>query len=258
MKVSVIIPARFGSTRLEGKPLADIGGKPMIQHVYEQASKSSWVDSVLVATDDDRIFKAVQSFGGQVQLTSSNHRTGTDRLAEVAQSLPADILVNLQGDLPMLSPGMLGELIQHFCEAQDASTEGIRTKPVMGTLIKELQESDDLYNPNIVKVVTDKKGFALYFSRAPIPHVRDVKTNGKYFKHYGVYIYTREFLLTFTQLSQGPLEQMEKLEQLRALEHGYPILTVETQHQCIEVDTPEDLEKVRTLFMEVNHEGQQT
>ncbi len=239
MKATVIIPARYGSTRLAAKPLADLCGKPMIQHVYEQAIRASWVDRVTVATDDPRIVDAVKSFGGQVVMTAGHHQTGTDRISEVADQSMAQVIMNLQGDLPLLVPEMLDQLIEQFGKG-DA---------VMGTLKREITSADELYNPNVVKVVTDAKGYALYFSRSPIPYVRDVKMTGKHYKHYGVYIYRRDFLKIFTQLPPSPLEQMEKLEQLRALENGYRIQVVETQHDSIEVDTPEDLEKVRELLL---------
>ena len=256
MKVAVIIPARYDSSRLPGKPLVDLCGRPMIQHVYERAMRSSLAESVVVATDDERVLNAVRSFGGQAVLTSTRHRTGTDRLAEVAESHPSEVLVNLQGDLPLLSPEMLDELITQFCAAWEAPEPvGEVPRPEMGTLMREIRKMEELYNPNVVKVVADEKGRALYFSRAPIPYVRDVKTPGRYFKHYGIYIYTRDFLKTFTRLPQGALEQMEKLEQLRALEHGFPIQVVETQHDCIEVDTPEDLERVRTDLVEASGKG---
>ena len=254
MKAAVIIPARYGSTRLAAKPLADICGRPMIQHVYERAVEASRVESVTVATDDLRIVEAVRSFGGQVVMTAGHHQTGTDRIAEVAARLSAPVIVNLQGDLPLLAPEMLDQLIGEFCE--DAF-DGVRLsaappgeyRPVMGTLKREITSAEELYNPNVVKVVTDARGFALYFSRSPIPYVRDVKTAGRHYKHYGVYIYQRDFLKTFNQLPPSPLEQMEKLEQLRALEHGYKIKVVETRHDLIEVDTPEDLEKVNALLL---------
>jgi 3-deoxy-manno-octulosonate cytidylyltransferase (CMP-KDO synthetase) len=239
MKATVIIPARYGSTRLAAKPLADLCGKPMIQHVYEQAVKASLVDSVTIATDDRRIVDVVKSFGGHVVMTAGHHQTGTDRISEVADRCAAELIVNLQGDLPLLAPEMLDELIDPFGK-DDA---------VMGTLKREITSAEELYNPNVVKVVTDVNGYALYFSRLPIPYVRDIKMTGKHYKHYGVYIYRRGFLKTFTQLSPSPLEQMEKLEQLRALENGYRIKVVETRHDSIEVDTPEDLEKVRSILL---------
>ncbi len=210
----------------------------MIQHVYERAVKASLVDSVTIATDDQRIVDAAKSFGGGVVMTAGHHQTGTDRISEVADRCSTQFIVNLQGDLPLLVPEMLDQLIDQF----------VKEDAVMGTLKREMTSVDELYNPNVVKVVTDAKGYALYFSRLPIPYVRDVKMTGKHYKHYGVYIYRRDFLKTFTQLSPSPLEQMEKLEQLRALENGYGIKVVETQHDSIEVDTPEDLEKVRGLI----------
>lgn len=249
MKAAVVIPARYASSRLPGKPLADLAGKPMIQHVYEQARRASRVESVVVATDDQRVQEAVRAFGGQVRMTSAEHPSGTDRLAEIARNHPAGVLVNLQGDLPLLVPAMLDELISGFGDALERRASSKRfPQPGMGTLMGELKRSEDLYNPNVVKVVTDREGMALYFSRSPLPYVRDVKTPGRYYRHYGIYIYTREFLLTFTALPRGPLESMEKLEQLRALENGYPIQVIETRHECVEVDTPEDLEKVREML----------
>ncbi len=239
MKATVIIPARYGSTRLAAKPLADLCGKPMIQHVYEQAVKASLVDNVTIATDDQRIVDAVKSFGGRVVMTAGYHQTGTDRISEVADRCSAQLIVNLQGDLPLLVPEMLDQLIDQFGK-DDA---------VMGTLKREITSAEELYNPNVVKVVTDVRGYALYFSRLPIPYVRDVKMTGKHYKHYGVYIYRRDSLKTFTQLPPSSLEQMEKLEQLRALENGYSIKVVETRHDSIEVDTPEDLEKVKEIFL---------
>ncbi len=239
MKATVIIPARYGSTRLAAKPLADLCGKPMIQHVYEQAVKASLVENVTIATDDQRIVDAVKSFGGRVVMTAGHHQTGTDRISEVANRGSAQFIVNLQGDLPLLVPEMLDELIDQF----------VKDDAVMGTLKQEITSAEELYNPNVVKVVTDVKGYALYFSRLPIPYVRDVKMTGKHYKHYGVYIYRRDFLKTFTQLPPSSLEQMEKLEQLRALENGYRIKVVETRHDSIEVDTPEDLERVKSILL---------
>ena len=254
MKATVIIPARYGSTRLAAKPLADICGKPMIQHVYERAMEASLVESVTVATDDRRIEQAVRSFGGQVVMTAGNHQTGTDRISEVAARLSTPVIVNLQGDLPLLVPEMLDQLIGEFCESALGGAESSPSRYggdglVMGTLKREITSAEEIYNPNVVKVVTDARGFALYFSRSSIPYVRDVKTTGRHYKHYGVYIYLRDFLKTFTQLSPSALEQMEKLEQLRALENGYKIKVIETRHDLIEVDTPEDLEKVRELLL---------
>lgn len=244
VKATVIIPARYGSTRLAAKPLADLCGKPMIQHVYEQARRATLADRVMVATDDRRILEAVESFRGEVVLTSRQHQSGTDRVGEVSEKLDSEFVVNLQGDLPLLEPEMLDELIGRF-------TQSAREKDAaaMGTLKREITSADELYNPNVVKVVTDARGFALYFSRAPIPYIRDVKQGGRRYKHYGVYIYHKDFLLAFTKLPPSPLEQMEKLEQLRALENGYRIRVIETRYDTVEVDTAEDLAKVRDLLL---------
>src|SRR3972149_5562362 len=221
MKATVIIPARYGSTRLAAKPLADICGRPMIQHVYERAMEASLVESVTVATDDRRIVEAVRSFGGQVVMTAGHHQTGTDRISEVAARLSAPVIVNLQGDLPLLVPEMLDQLIGEFCEsALSASGGGAESSPtryggdglVMGTLKREITSAEEIYNPNVVKVVTDARGFALYFSRASIPYVRDVKTAGRHYEQCGVYIYDGGFLRRLPHLPAGAGEQMEKLE----------------------------------------------
>lgn len=220
----------------------------MIEHVYQRASEARGIDSVLVATDDDRIARAVERFGGQVRMTRADHRTGTDRIAEVARGLDCDIVVNVQGDLPLLEPRMLDELIEPL--RADATA-------VMSTLCTPASP-DEYDNPNVVKVVVDRRGHALYFSRSPIPCFRggppafdfaQAREGGPYsppmYKHIGLYGYRREFLLTFASLPQTPLEQAESLEQLRVLEHGYRICTVITRHSTIEVDTPDDLERVR-------------
>lgn len=252
MKAAVIIPARYDSTRLPAKPLADLCGKPMVQHVYEQAAKAARVESVTVATDDRRIFEAVEAFGGRALMTSPAHPSGTDRVFEASRQLKGPLVVNLQGDLPVLLPEMLDELIAQFSDTvsagRRAAEAGDRPDPPMGTLKREITNPEELYNPNIVKVVTDEKGYALYFSRSSIPYVRNVKMQGRYYKHYGIYIYRREFLKVFTGLPPSPLEQMEQLEQLRALSHGYGIRVIETKYESVEVDTPEDLEKARAIL----------
>jgi 3-deoxy-manno-octulosonate cytidylyltransferase (CMP-KDO synthetase) len=240
LRVVGIIPARYASTRFEGKPLADLAGKPMIQHVYERSRRAACLDDLLVATDDERIFQAVRSFGGKAVMTSPDHATGTDRLAEVCESLDADIVVNVQGDEPLIEPAAIEQAAQPLIA--DASI-------VMGTLMNEIASEEELLNPNVVKVVVDKDGFALYFSRSPLPYPRP-GTWGKatYYRHIGLYVYRREFLMTYARLPQTPLEKQEKLEQLRALEHGYRIRVVLTEHRSIGVDTPEDLEGVRALL----------
>jgi len=246
MRVTAIIPARYASTRFPGKPLADILGKPMIQWVYERTARSQNVNRVIVATDDERIRQAVEGFGGEAQMTSRDHPTGTDRLAEVASRIETDLIVNVQGDEPLIDPRMIDQAV-----APMKKGPGI----VMGTLKAPIDSLDEYLNPNVVKVVTDRQGFALYFSRAPIPHPRDVAaelegsiSQLQAFKHLGLYVYRRDFLLTYPKLSATPLEQLEKLEQLRALEHGFRIKVATTRLVSQGVDAPEDLEKVRALL----------
>ncbi|MDY0290768.1 MAG: 3-deoxy-manno-octulosonate cytidylyltransferase [Desulfuromonadaceae bacterium] len=240
MRVVAIIPARYASTRFPAKALADIHGKPMIQHVYERTQTASLVDEVIIATDDERILAAAHNFGARAMLTSVHHETGTDRLAEVAEKLPdVDLIVNVQGDEPMIEAEMIDTAIAPLLEHADIS---------MGTLMAHIDALEDFVNPNVVKVVTDQRGMALYFSRSPIPHLRDVgpgaiRADG--YKHIGLYVYKRDFLLRYPHLEPTPLEQTEKLEQLRALEHGYRIHVALTAHQSMGVDTPEDLEKVK-------------
>jgi 3-deoxy-manno-octulosonate cytidylyltransferase (CMP-KDO synthetase) len=205
----------------------------MIEHVYRRAADARGVDAVVVATDDARIASAVERFGGIVRMTREGHRTGTDRIAEIAHELPCDVVVNVQGDLPLIEPGMIAEVIEPL--TADRSL-------VMSTLRQAISDPADLTNPNIVKVVVDSQDNALYFSRAPIPFQRE---HGTAFKHIGLYGYRRDFLLTFAALKPTPLERAESLEQLRALEHGYRIRAVETRFESIEVDTPEDLDRVR-------------
>jgi 3-deoxy-manno-octulosonate cytidylyltransferase (CMP-KDO synthetase) len=230
----------------------------MIEHVYRRAAEADGVDAVLVATDDERIAAAVRQFGGAVTLTSDSHRTGTDRIAEVARELDCDILVNVQGDLPLVEPGMIAEVVAAL--TQDAAVR-------MSTICRAIADAAEYTNPHVVKVVVDRAGDALYFSRAPIPYVRP-PDGGRHasntpgidvgaavrrpvataFKHIGMYGYRRDFLLEFAALPQTPLEVAESLEQLRALEHGVRIRTVETHYESIEVDTVEDLARVRRLM----------
>ena len=238
MKVVAILPARYGSTRFPGKPLVDIAGKPMIQHVYERTAQTRSVNRVIVATDDDRIRAAVESFGGEVQMTRADHPSGTDRLAEVASRIEADLIVNVQGDEPLINPKMI-----------EAAVAPLLADPAieMGTLMTRITAKGEYHNPNVVKVVTDRAGFALYFSRGAIPYGRDLDLQTVptlAFKHIGLYVYQRDFLLKYPTLPETPLEQLEKLEQLRALEHGYRIRVVETDMQSIGVDVPEDVERV--------------
>ncbi len=232
--VTVVIPARYGSSRFPGKPLAMLGRKPMIQHVYEQAAACRVVADVLVATDDERIQQAVEQFGGQAILMTGDFRTGTDRVAGIARSRAGRFFVDLQGDEIPVDSDLLADLIEPFVESGAD----------MGTLKRVITSSEDLHNPAVVKVVTDQQGRALYFSRAPIPLVRDDPgrraTEGLHYIHLGVYIYTRETLLRLATLPTGVLEDAEKLEQLRALEHGIPIKVWETKHESLRVDTPAD------------------
>lgn len=238
-KIYCIIPARYHSTRLPGKPLADIAGKPMIQRVYEQAIQAKLPDQVIVATDHEEIFKVVADFGGQVMMTASNHPTGTDRLAEVAAKLPdAQIIVNIQGDEPEIDPDVIDRLIQPLLLETDIS---------MATVITPMDEAE-MEQPGCVKAVVDQKGNALYFSRSLIPYLRTDSRLVPVYKHIGVYGYQKEFLLEFARLSPTPLEQMESLEQLRALEYGYRIKTIVVNHAAIGVDTPEDLQAINEKF----------
>jgi len=245
MKVIGIIPARYDSKRFPGKVLADILGRPLIQRVYEQARKVELLDEILVATDNEEIFKVVENFGGKAVMTSSNCKSGTDRLAEVAGSLDADIFINIQGDEPLISPELISRVAQALIE--DNAIE-------IATVARKVTTQEELNNPNVVKVVIDNDGFALYFSRAQIPYVRDfleIKNLGSVcYKHIGLYGYKRGFLLNFALMKQGPLEKVEDLEQLRALENGYKIKVVITQRDSIGVDTQEDLEKVRKILRE--------
>jgi 3-deoxy-manno-octulosonate cytidylyltransferase (CMP-KDO synthetase) len=236
--VMVVIPARYGSSRFPGKPLVMLGRKPMIQHVYEQAAACRVVTDVLVATDDERIKQTVEGFGGRAMMVAGDYRTGTDRVAGVARMFSGDYFLDLQGDEIPLQPDLLTDLIEPFIESGAG----------MGTLKRTIDSTEDVHNPSVVKVVTDQLGNALYFSRAPIPLVRDDASRqavgGLHYIHLGLYMYRRDTLLKLTSLPTGRLEDAEKLEQLRALEHGIPIRVWETKHASLRVDTPEDVESV--------------
>ena len=236
--VMVVIPARYGSSRFPGKPLVMLGRKPMIQHVYEQAVACRMVTDVLVATDDERIKQAVERFNGRVVMVTGEYRTGTDRVAGVARMFDGDYFVNLQGDEIPLQPDLLEDLIEPF----------IKSGTGMGTLKRMIDSTEELHNPSVVKVVTDQFGNAIYFSRAPIPLVRDDAgrraVGGLHYMHLGLYMYRRDTLLKLASLPTGRLEDAEKLEQLRALEHGIPIRVWETEHASLRVDSPEDVESV--------------
>ncbi|PYR36913.1 MAG: 3-deoxy-manno-octulosonate cytidylyltransferase [Acidobacteria bacterium] len=240
LTVIAVIPARYASTRLPGKALADLDGRPMIEHVYRRVSASTLLSDVIVATDDLRIATRVNGFGGKVRLTKATHPTGTDRLAEVAASLNCDVVVNVQGDEPLIDPRAIDELVAPF--AADRSLQ-------MTTLFRRIHNAAELANPNVTKVVLDRGGFALYFSRAPIPYVVDPRGGWPpIYRHIGLYAYRRSVLLVLASLEPTPLERAESLEQLRALEHGIRIKAIETRHESFEVNTPEDLEQVRRLL----------
>ncbi len=238
--VIAIIPARYASTRLPGKALLDLAGKPLIEHVYRRTDASRSVDRVLVATDDERIKRAVEAFGGTAVMTSAAHPSGTDRLAEVAASIECAIVVNVQGDEPLIEPGMIDAVVGAF--ATDPSVQ-------MATLRRRIEHPAEQADPNVTKVVVDRDGYALYFSRAAIPFRRDPHHDpAPAFKHVGLYAYRRSCLLALAGLPPAPLERSESLEQLRALEHGYRIKVIETRYDSIGVDTPEDLERVRLVL----------
>ena len=242
VQVVCIIPSRYESSRFPGKPLADLCGKPMIQHVYERVLRAKTVSSAAVATDDERIFAAVRAFGGQAVMTSARHRSGTDRIAEAVETMGLkddDIVVNIQGDQPLFEPVQVDEVVEPLLA--DASIP-------MSTLIYRIVRDEEITHPNAVKTVFDRDHFALYFSRATIPFVRDLEKKAEYFKHHGIYAYRRDFLRIFTSLPEGVLERLEALEQLRAIEHGHRIKVVVTPHDSVEVDTPQELERVRRLI----------
>lgn len=235
-----VIPARFASSRFPGKALASLAGKPMIQHVWERSQRARYLEDLVVATDDERIASVVRSFGGRVRMTRSDHPSGTDRLAEVASSESADIYVNIQGDEPLIDPEAI--------DAAILSVHGDESLP-MGTLKKTIVDPTDVLNTNVVKVVTNLLNDAIYFSRCPIPYERDGRSKFPlHAKHIGLYVYRRDFLLRYPDLPMGPLEEAERLEQLRALENGYKIRVVATDYESLGVDTPEDLERVNELF----------
>jgi len=246
VKAVGVIPARYASSRFPGKPLAALCGRPLVCHVYERARRSKTLARVVVATDDLRIRDAVAAFGGEVQLTAAHHPSGTDRVAEVAASLSSELVVNIQGDEPLIEPAMIDEAVAPFF---------VEANLVMGTVCRRLEAEDECHSPHVVKVVRDCRGFALYFSRATIPYHRapsaECSVQGAegalYYKHIGLYVYRRDFLLELARLAPTPLEEAEQLEQLRALEYGYPIRVVETKYDSIGVDTPEDLARIERM-----------
>lgn len=242
-KVVCIIPARYESSRFPGKPLADLCGRPMILHVLERALASGVVERAAVATDDERIYEAVRRFGGEAILTAASHRSGTDRIAEAVGAFALtddDIVVNVQGDQPLFEPSQIGEVTAPLFEDP--------TLP-MATLVYRIVREEEITHPHAVKVVFDRNHNALYFSRATVPFVRDKGIRADYYKHHGIYAYRRDFLRVFTSLDEGVLERLEALEQLRALENGYRIRVVETAQDSVEVDCPEELDRVRRILL---------
>lgn len=241
MDVIGVIPARYSSTRFEGKVLADIGGKPMIQHVWERAKQALTLDDLIIACDDERIAKVAQGFGAKVVTTSKDHASGTDRICEVINPLDVKVVVNIQGDEPLIHPTMIDSAARALLDNPSIS---------MATIMRAIEDEADINDPNVVKVVIDKNNFALYFSRSPIPcHAQGSDINLPiYFKHIGLYSYTKDFLFTYKILPVSYLERVERLEQLRVLEEGFRIKVIETKHDTIGVDTPEDLEKVKACL----------
>jgi 3-deoxy-manno-octulosonate cytidylyltransferase (CMP-KDO synthetase) len=238
VRIVAVVPARYGASRFPGKPLADLDGRPIVQWVYEAATACPDFDEVVVATDSEEIAAAVRGFGGAVELTRDDHETGTDRVAEVAgRREDADVVVNVQGDQPFATPEMLSALVEPYVSGET---------PPMTTLACPLTDEEGWDDPNVVKVVCDQRGYALYFSRSPIPHRSEGEpVDGRH--HLGLYAFTRETVLRFPSLEQTPLERRERLEQLRALEHGIAIRVCEADRAVIEVNTPDDLERAREL-----------
>jgi len=237
MKAIGVIPARYASSRFEGKVLANLAGKPMIQHVWEQAKKSQLLEDLVVACDDERIYKAVNEFGGKAVFTAPAHASGTERITEVVNPLDVKVVVNIQADEPLVHPTMIDAIVEELLGDESL---------VVATVIKKIERPEEIEDPHVVKVVFDKQYFALYFSRHSIPFIRDEKpAEIIHYKHIGLYGYTKDFLFTYKALAESKLEKLEKLEQLRILENGYRIKLVETTFETFGVDTPEDLEKVK-------------
>jgi len=243
MDVVGVIPARFSSSRFEGKVIAKIAGKPMIQHVWERAKQAIILDELIIACDDERVAQVAREFGAKVVSTAKGHASGTDRIVEVINPLDVKVIVNIQGDEPLIHPVMIDKVAQELLDNPKAS---------MATIMKKIEDPKEIDDPNVVKVVVDKNNFALYFSRAPIPFraaTSDIK-NPAYYKHIGLYAYSKDFLFTYRNMPSSNLEKVEKLEQLRVLEEGYRIKVIETKYDTIGVDTPEDLERAEKYFKE--------
>jgi 3-deoxy-manno-octulosonate cytidylyltransferase (CMP-KDO synthetase) len=240
-EVVIIIPARFGAARLPGKPLVSLAGKPMIQRVYERAMMAARASRVIVATDDERIVKAVESFGGVARMTRVDHRTGTERVAEVAAHEKGNVFVNVQGDEPLLDPSAVDTAVNALLEEPEAA---------ISTVATPIKTPADIMDPNVVKTVLDFDNNGIYFSRAPIPWVRDTssKIQVRHLKHLGLYVFQRDALLEYPTLPQGELERIEQLEQLRWLENGWKIRVAEVEHDAVSVDVPEDVARVERLL----------
>lgn len=230
-----VIPARYGSTRLPGKPLIEIHGKPMIQHVWERSLGSKYIDRLIVATDDKRIFNTVKKFGGEAVMTLRNHKSGTDRIGEAVKNIACDIVVNIQGDEPFIDPKNIDRAIEPLLKEKRLN---------VSTLCFKISDKKEIYDNNIVKVVFDKDYNCLYFSRCPIPYIRDEKSDAEYYKHIGLYVYREKFLMELIKMKQTKMEKAEKLEQLRILENGENIRVVVTKKDSISIDTKGDLEKM--------------
>ena len=248
MEAIGVIPARYDSSRFEGKVLADILGKPMLQHVWERAKQAMSLDEVIIACDDERVREAALGFGAKVIMTSRDHTSGTDRIVEVVNPIDVKVVVNIQADEPLIHPLMIDSLADILLKDNSLT---------MATLMKRIEEPRDINDPHVVKVVVDKNNFALYFSRSPIPY-RSLDSEIKkpvYFKHIGIYGYTKDFLFTYKNLPASNLEKIEKLEQLRVLEEGFKIKVIETKFDTVGVDTPQDLEKVKEILRQENDTG---
>lgn len=245
MEAIGIIPARFGATRFEGKLLKDLCGKPVIQHVYERAKKARTLDDLIIAADDDRIMKAVQEFGGKAVFTSKSHTTGTDRLTEVVNQLDVKIVVNIQGDEPLINPLVIDDLVRAMQAEPDLA---------MATVVKKSRSEEEFRSRDVVKAIINQNNYAMYFSRSPIPTLLNLEDkNAFFYKHIGIYAYSKDFLFTYKKLTNTYLEENERLEQLRALENGYKIKAIETKFETVGIDTPEDLELAKSLLQKENN-----
>lgn len=233
-----VIPARYGSTRLPGKPLITIKGKSMIQHVWERASKSKYMDLILIATDSRKIFDKVTGFGAEAVMTSKNHKSGTDRVYEAVRKLNCNIVVNIQGDEPFIHPVDIDNAIRPLMLQKNVNAS---------TLCFHMKKKNEIEDPNVVKVILDKDNFSIYFSRYPIPFRSNKKEKVKYYKHIGLYVFRKAFLTRYVNMKSTSLEKVEMLEQLRILENGERIKVIETKHDSISIDTKEDLRKIKNL-----------